>query len=248
MNNRRRRLGEEQGSILVLTAVSIMFLLALMVLVVDASLLMVLRGNLQAGLDAAVLAAVHPSSGNLDPQKVLVSNPVTRREFFAVGDPLPGGVVSKDPQYRQVCQDQKDPQTGQVTQVCHDELAGWWVTYIVGYDIQPIVNAFYLKPDMARQTARRILQANADAWRKSGGLPIEDPLIVDDSFTCEPEGRPDLRSEGMCEPGYPAYVLRYRIEEGRVRAKTLLAGHLFGDGYVGLSLAGTEASIRIGQR
>ncbi len=234
-----------------MAAVTMMAMLVLLATVVDVSLLMVVRGNLQTGLDAAALAAVQPSGGVLQLDTRRRTEEVTERVFFSVGDSLPDPperVRRRESVYRTVCTEQVDPVTGQITRECHDKLRGWWVTYVTAYR-EAVQTEMWLNPGRARLAAQDVLLRNARAWQRTSGLQLADLELTSDALTCEPADHPERRSDTWCEPGFDAYVIRYRIGEGHVRVKTLLAGFLIGNqGWVNISLSGIESSLSVGKR
>lgn len=262
MNSKRndRHKGQD-GAVLIMAAIAMMAVLTLVAVIVDLGMLMVVRGNLQTALDAAVLAAVQPETGVLQVDTRTRLEASTRREFFAAGQVLPEPaerIRQQEPVYDTRCDDiEVDPATGEPVRVsgtgavqrrCRQELRGWWVSYVVNYR-RVTDAAFTLHRERARQEAEAILMDNAAAWRRAAGIRLTDPDIRDDRLTCAPAGQPNLASAETCPPGFDAYELRYQITEGSLRVQTALAGHLLGQqGWMNLSLAGTEASLTVRRR
>lgn len=255
----------DRGFALVLAAAAIPVILMVAVIIIDLGMAQVMRAQLQTALDAAALAGVS-APGVFEAEIETETRAKIVTENFEPDEALPDEkqILDKTPvyrtEYRTVCRDVQDPDTGETRQECHEEsykvLDHYRVRYVAGYErlSTPVIN-FSIGP--AQQEANHAIDANAEAWEAGGFRGLFRNLQIEEAqMLCENvrSGQIIVAPAGKCPSGSQTdeYRIRYRIVKGSVEYRTLLAGAIFGllkdghpDPWITINLGDQEAALEL---
>lgn len=233
---------DDRGAALILAAAAIPVMLMLTVIIIDLGMAQVMRAQLQAALDAAALAAVR--DGTVAEVRVERQD-VTDWNLFVTDDqlpdeldliPFPDGEKKHEKWHMetyQECRMEKDPDTGAETRVCEDKERrvrdGWYVNWIRRDQATRTVRPA-IRLDPATDRAEEVLRVSARTWEKSLGRQFRNLQIDAAQIICEdPETGYWVTGSADCpNAGTAASVrVRYKILQGSVEYRTLLAGPVF---------------------